>query len=186
MAYQQGQQQPQQQQQQQRPPQQGQAYGGGQNPQFISDQASRQQHLHHQQQQQQHQQQQNNINQQHQRDLALFGSKPPPVPTEYVYFDRNPSFSKATLEKAQAAKLKLEHYYQKAVQEAIERNTRSVLFFFPFLSQDGALTHSHFAAAPISRSVSLPNPPRHLSASPTSASSVNSPNSDGQSRASSG
>jgi protein-serine/threonine kinase len=115
----------QQQQGRQAPPQgQGQAYGGGQNPQFISDQASRQANIQHQHLREQQQQQQQHQNQAAQRDLALFGSKPPPIPTEYVYFDRNPSFSKHTLEKAQAAKLKLEHYYQKAVQEAIERNTR--------------------------------------------------------------
>lgn len=52
---------------------------------------------------------------------------PPPQhqhQAEYVMFDRSPNFRKDTLEKAQAAKLKLEHYYQKAVQEAIERNSR--------------------------------------------------------------
>ncbi|GAA5978348.1 hypothetical protein JCM11641_004662 [Rhodosporidiobolus odoratus] len=105
-------------------PQQSQPYGGGQNPQFISDQAIRHQQLsnqhHHQQltQQQQHQQYLQ------QRDRALFGNSTPTPPTEYVYFDRNPNFSKHTLEKAQAAKLKLEHYYQKAVHDAIERNAR--------------------------------------------------------------
>ena len=51
--------------------------------------------------------------------------KPTPVPAEYVFFERSPhGFKKDTLEKAQAAKLKLEHFYQKAVQEAIERNGR--------------------------------------------------------------
>lgn len=51
--------------------------------------------------------------------------KPYPIPTDYVYFERSPhGFRKDTLEKAQAAKLKLEHFYQKAVQEAIERNGR--------------------------------------------------------------
>ncbi|BGP17914.1 hypothetical protein JCM10213_003921 [Rhodosporidiobolus nylandii] len=110
---------------QQQPPQgRQQAYGGGQNPSFVADQASRQQQMAQQAQLQQQQHQQLLHHQQQQRDLALFGSKPPAVPTEYVYFDRNPAFSKHTLEKAQAAKLKLEHYYQKAVQEAIERNTR--------------------------------------------------------------
>lgn len=50
---------------------------------------------------------------------------PVPLPTDYVYFERSPAgFKKDTLEKAQAAKLKLEHFYQKAVQEAIERNGR--------------------------------------------------------------
>ncbi|GAA5856132.1 hypothetical protein JCM8547_002996 [Rhodosporidiobolus lusitaniae] len=106
------------------PPGQQRQYGGGQNPQFLQDQHARQQQIQQQQQLSHHEQQQRHLLQQQQRDLALFGSKPPPVPTEYVYFDRNPSFSKHTLEKAQAAKLKLEHYYQKAVQEAIERNTR--------------------------------------------------------------
>ncbi|KAL8293391.1 hypothetical protein RQP46_000092 [Phenoliferia psychrophenolica] len=51
--------------------------------------------------------------------------QPVPLPTDYVYFERSPAgFKKDTLEKAQAAKLKLEHFYQKAVQEAIERNGR--------------------------------------------------------------
>ncbi|GAA5849906.1 hypothetical protein JCM5353_009060 [Sporobolomyces roseus] len=103
-------------------PNQPTAYGGGQNPAFINHQVAQQQQYHLQQQQQQqqyaHQQQQ-----QQQRPPP-----PPPqpvVPTEYVYFERNPqSFKKDTLEKGQAAKLKLEHYYQKMVQEAIERNTR--------------------------------------------------------------
>lgn len=55
--------------------------------------------------------------------------KPYPIPTDYVYFERSPhGFRKDTLEKAQAAKLKLEHFYQKAVQEAIERNGRSVCY----------------------------------------------------------
>ncbi|KAH8925911.1 AGC/NDR protein kinase [Atractiella rhizophila] len=41
---------------------------------------------------------------------------------DYVYFNREPNqFSKASLEKTQAAKLKLEHYYKKAVEEAKER-----------------------------------------------------------------
>lgn len=45
----------------------------------------------------------------------------------YVYFNRNPSqFSKSVLEKTTAAKLKLEHHYRKAVEEAIERNQRLV------------------------------------------------------------
>ncbi|GAA5977034.1 hypothetical protein JCM10908_004831 [Rhodotorula pacifica] len=103
---------------------QGQAYGRGQVPSFI---ASNQQAY--QLQQQQYAQklayeQQQLAHDKQQRDLALFGANPVPAPTEYVYFDRKPHFRKDTLEKAQAAKLKLEHYYQKAVQEAIERNTR--------------------------------------------------------------
>ncbi|POY76515.1 hypothetical protein BMF94_0356 [Rhodotorula taiwanensis] len=103
---------------------QGQAYGRGQVPSFI---ASNQQAY--ALQQQQHQQrlayeQEQLAHDKRQRDLALFGSKPVQPPTDYVYFDRKPHFRKDTLEKAQAAKLKLEHYYQKAVQEAIERNTR--------------------------------------------------------------
>ncbi|KEI38096.1 uncharacterized protein L969DRAFT_51795 [Mixia osmundae IAM 14324] len=43
----------------------------------------------------------------------------------YVYFDRSTAgFSKATLEKAMATKVKLEHGYRKAVEEIVERNTR--------------------------------------------------------------
>lgn len=43
----------------------------------------------------------------------------------YVYFQRLPSqFSKSTLEKTTACKLKIEHIYRKAVEEAIERNQR--------------------------------------------------------------
>lgn len=50
---------------------------------------------------------------------------PSPLTGEYVYFDRSTAgMRKDTLEKAQAAKLKLEHFYQKAVGEAIERNGR--------------------------------------------------------------
>ncbi|KAH9447565.1 hypothetical protein MJO28_011082 [Puccinia striiformis f. sp. tritici] len=44
---------------------------------------------------------------------------------DYVYFSRNPSqFSKPILEKTTACKLKIEHVYRKAVEEAIERNQR--------------------------------------------------------------
>lgn len=124
MAYQQPGQQPQQQGQQGQQGQ-GQAYGRGQVPSFI---ASNQQAY--ALQQQQHAQklayeQQQLAHDKQQRDLALFGPTRVPPPTDYVYFDRNPKpFRKDTLEKAQAAKLKLEHYYQKQVQEAIERNTR--------------------------------------------------------------
>ncbi|GAA5893101.1 hypothetical protein JCM5296_003073 [Sporobolomyces johnsonii] len=101
---------------QQHPPQ---AYGGGQNPAFISQQHQLQQAYAQQQQQQQQQQMQ------HQQQQTRQPLPPPAVPTEYVYFERAPGgFRKDTLEKAQAAKLKLEHYYQKQVQEAIERNTR--------------------------------------------------------------
>lgn len=63
---------------------------------------------------------------------GAYGQPPPPPPSAppaspYVFFERTPAgFKKDTLEKAQAAKLKLEHFYQKAVQEAIERNGRSV------------------------------------------------------------
>lgn len=50
---------------------------------------------------------------------------------EYIFFERSVAgFRKETLEKAQAAKLKLEHFYQKAVQEAIERNARQALLTF--------------------------------------------------------
>ncbi|KAK4051784.1 Serine/threonine-protein kinase [Microbotryomycetes sp. JL221] len=71
--------------------------------------------------QQQRQQQQ----QQQQQMTPSSTTKSFPKPTSYVYFERQPTgLRKDTLEKAQAAKLKLEHYYQKAVQEAIERNTR--------------------------------------------------------------
>ncbi|EGG04639.1 uncharacterized protein MELLADRAFT_49110 [Melampsora larici-populina 98AG31] len=60
---------------------------------------------------------------------------PPPSPQnngsgqvkeqDYVYFQRIPSqFSKTTAEKTTACKLKIEHIYRKAVEEAIERNQR--------------------------------------------------------------
>ena len=104
------------------------AYGAqAQNPAFI-------------QQQQQYQQQQAQQAQPYSpsnsvpQPLLSTGTPPPvvPTPTAYVYFERSPGgFRKDTLEKAQAAKLKLEHFYQKAVQDAIERNGRSV---FPFVS----------------------------------------------------
>ena len=47
---------------------------------------------------------------------------------DYVVFQRMPqqAFSRAGLEKATAAKLKLEHYYKKAVDDVVERNARSV------------------------------------------------------------
>jgi protein-serine/threonine kinase len=50
---------------------------------------------------------------------------------DYVYFDRSTAgFSKASLEKATGAKLKLEHYYKKAVEEVVERANRHVLSSF--------------------------------------------------------
>ncbi|BGP49803.1 Serine/threonine-protein kinase [Rhodotorula kratochvilovae] len=109
---------------------QGQAYGRGTVPSFIAQNQrsyEEQEHLQRQRQQYEHQQHvHQQQQQQQQRDHALFGGKPPQAPPQdaYVYFDRRPHFRKDTLEKAQAAKLKLEHYYQKAVQEAIDRNTR--------------------------------------------------------------
>lgn len=47
-------------------------------------------------------------------------------PADYVVFQRQPqqAFSRAGLEKATAAKLKLEHYYKKAVDDVVERNAR--------------------------------------------------------------
>lgn len=47
---------------------------------------------------------------------------------DYVVFERLPqqAFSRSGLEKATAAKLKLEHYYKKAVDDVVERNTRWV------------------------------------------------------------
>lgn len=45
---------------------------------------------------------------------------------DYVVFTRLPqqAFSRGGLEKATAAKLKLEHYYKKAVDDVVERNAR--------------------------------------------------------------
>ncbi|CAD6572712.1 MAG: Serine/threonine-protein kinase [Cyphobasidiales sp. Tagirdzhanova-0007] len=45
---------------------------------------------------------------------------------DYVVFERLPqqAFSRSSLEKATAAKLKLEHYYKKAVDDVVERNAR--------------------------------------------------------------
>lgn len=45
---------------------------------------------------------------------------------DYVVFERLPQqqFSRTGLEKATAAKLKLEHYYKKAVDDVVERNGR--------------------------------------------------------------
>ena len=47
---------------------------------------------------------------------------------DYVVFERLPqqAFSRSSLEKATAAKLKLEHYYKKAVDDVVERNARWV------------------------------------------------------------
>ena len=46
-------------------------------------------------------------------------------PGDYVYFERNPStFSKDTIARTTAAKMKLELYYKVAVESAIERNNR--------------------------------------------------------------
>lgn len=44
-------------------------------------------------------------------------------------FERLPqqAFSRSSLEKAMAAKMKLEHFYKKAVDDVVERNTRSVV-----------------------------------------------------------
>ena len=51
-------------------------------------------------------------------------------PADYVYFERTTAnFSKDTLAKATAAKLKLGNYYKVAVESAIERNTRCVLCY---------------------------------------------------------
>jgi protein-serine/threonine kinase len=109
-----------------------QIYGQGQTPQFQQSLAAHQAQVEQAnaqrlQQQYNYQQQQYQSHQQHQQAQQPQQQQPqapPPIPTEYVYFERQPNFRKDTLEKAQAAKLKLEHFYQKAVQEAIERNTR--------------------------------------------------------------
>ena len=47
---------------------------------------------------------------------------------DYVVFARQPqqAFSRAGLEKATATKLKLEHYYKKAVDDVVDRNKRYV------------------------------------------------------------
>ncbi|KAM0750227.1 kinase-like protein [Meredithblackwellia eburnea MCA 4105] len=100
--------------------------GGGAQPGIgarIQPQQQQQQYI--QQQQQYYQQQQpSQLPPQHQQQQQQQPAPPAPQP-EYVFFERSPSgFKKDTLEKAQAAKLKLEHFYQKAVQEAIERNGR--------------------------------------------------------------
>jgi hypothetical protein len=118
-----------------RPPQPNQQqYGAGQNPPFVAQQAAYEQQRQQQQQvyeQQRQQQQTGAYSAQAQAAGApsqVPAPRPTPLPTDYVYFERSPhGFRKDTLEKAQAAKLKLEHFYQKAVQEAIERNGRSVL-----------------------------------------------------------
>lgn len=45
---------------------------------------------------------------------------------DYVVFERKPAimFSRTSIEKAQAAKLKLEHFYKKVVDDCVERNQR--------------------------------------------------------------
>lgn len=54
--------------------------------------------------------------------------QPSPSPQsdpDYVYFERSTDgFSKNTTDRAAAAKLKLEHFYKIAVEQAIERNSR--------------------------------------------------------------
>ena len=48
---------------------------------------------------------------------------------DYVYFDRTTAgFSDDAVPRAKAAQLKLEHYYKVAVDAAIERNTRYVVY----------------------------------------------------------
>ena len=46
--------------------------------------------------------------------------------SDYVVFTREPTqmFSRTSVEKATAAKLKLEHFYKKAVDDVVERNQR--------------------------------------------------------------
>ena len=70
------------------------------------------------------------------RSAPLYGGAPaaPPAPGEadeheddYVYFVRNTNnMSKATLEAARSAKIRLEHAYRLAVEQAIERSQRYV------------------------------------------------------------
>ena len=109
-------------------------YGAGQNPPFVAAQQAayeeqrRRQQEHYEREQQRQRDQTGAYSAQAQGAGAPAvqpAPKPTPLPTDYVYFERSPGgFKKDTLEKAQAAKLKLEHFYQKAVQEAIERNGR--------------------------------------------------------------
>lgn len=50
-------------------------------------------------------------------------------PADYVYFDRSTAgFSEEAVPKAKAAQLKLEHFYKVAVESAIERNQRYMLY----------------------------------------------------------
>jgi protein-serine/threonine kinase len=97
-------------------------------------QQQQQQQLYYQQQQQQAAYQQQ---QQQQQGSSMQGvqptsngnaamSAPSARGPDYVVFERLPSqaFSRSGLEKATAAKLKLEHYYKKAVDDVVERNTR--------------------------------------------------------------
>lgn len=56
------------------------------------------------------------------------GSGPSIRGPDYVVFERLPqqAFNRTSLEKATAAKLKLEYYYKKAVDDVVERNGRCV------------------------------------------------------------
>jgi hypothetical protein len=48
---------------------------------------------------------------------------------DYVYFNRSTAgFSPDVIPRAKAFQLKLEHYYKLAVEAAVQRNTRYVLF----------------------------------------------------------
>lgn len=76
-----------------------------------------------QQQQQHHQPQPQQVTQQYQA--------PPPQKQEnqYVYFERHPEwFSKQSQDRASAVKLTLEHFYKTAIEHAIERNQRRIMF----------------------------------------------------------
>jgi protein-serine/threonine kinase len=53
-------------------------------------------------------------------------------PADYVYFERTTAgFSEDALPRSKGAQLKLEHYYKVAVEAAIERNQRCVIFGAP-------------------------------------------------------
>lgn len=61
--------------------------------------------------------------------LAVPGSEHEGKEKDYVYFVRNTDrISKATLDAARSAKLRLEHSYRLAVDQAVERNKRYVVF----------------------------------------------------------
>ncbi|CAO1637064.1 unnamed protein product [Sympodiomycopsis kandeliae] len=95
--------------------QQQQQRGSSPNPQ-----AGRQQQQYGQQQQQQQQQQQHS-------SAAGSSSNTGDKGADYVYFERSTSgMSKTTLDAAMGAKLKLEHFYKVAVEQAIERSGRRV------------------------------------------------------------